>query len=314
MKKNFFLLVTAFAIAFGIVGCNSKEATTMRETVENQKTDTTDTESSSTEMPEYGVEEGFSKKKADVTYGEQIKISYESKTTETTRKANVILPAGYSEDKKYPVLYLLHGIGGDQNEWLGGNPKVVVGNLIAKGEAEEMIIVMPNVRARANDAANPSDIYSVEHFRAFDNFINDLKNDLMPYIEEHYAVKTGRENTAIAGLSMGGRESLYIGLTMADTFGYVGAFCPAPGVLPYPTEKGLFETDQFMLPQEYDSFIMIVEGSNDTVVNEWPSTYHQTLLDNGTEHVYYVTEGGHDFTVWTHGLYNFAKELFHENN
>lgn len=310
MKKNFFLLVTAFAIAFGIVGCNSKEATTMRETVENQKTDTTDTESSSTEMPEYGVEEGFSKKKADVTYGEQIKISYESKTTETTRKANVILPAGYSEDKKYPVLYLLHGIGGDQNEWLGGNPKVVVGNLIAKGEAEEMIIVMPNVRARANDAANPSDIYSVEHFSAFDNFINDLKNDLMPYIEANYSVATGRENTAIAGLSMGGRESLFIGLSMPETFGYVGAFCPAPGVLPYNVEGGLFETDDFKLAEGYHSLIMIVKGKNDTVVGAWPETYSNALTKNGTDHIFYTTTGGHDFVVWKNGLYNFVKLIF----
>lgn len=266
------------------------------------------------EKSAYTVPEGYREKKQDVVYGTLTTVEYDSNTTGTTRKVNVILPAGYDENKEYPVLYLLHGIGGDQNEWLGADPVVVLGNMVASQEAEEMIVVMPNVRARANDGGNPSDIFTVEHFQAFDHFINDLRDDLMPYIEEHYAVKTGRENTAIAGLSMGGRESLYIGLTMADTFGYVGAFCPAPGVLPYPTEKGLFETDQFMLPQEYDSFIMIVEGSNDTVVNEWPSTYHQTLLDNGTEHVYYVTEGGHDFTVWTHGLYNFAKELFHENN
>lgn len=310
MKKKYNFLVAVLATAFCIMGCNSKEATAMKETDTNQRMDTMDTESSSTEIPQYGVEEGFSKKKADVTYGEQIKISYESKTTGTTRKANVILPTGYSQDKKYPVLYLLHGIGGDQNEWLGGNPKVVVGNLIAKGEAKEMIIVMPNVRARANDAANPSDIYSVEHFSAFDNFINDLKNDLMPYIEANYSVATGRENTAIAGLSMGGRESLYIGLSMPETFGYVGAFCPAPGVLPYNVEEGLFETEDFKLAEGYHSLIMIVKGSNDTVVGEWPETYSKTLTQNGTDHVFYTTTGGHDFVVWKNGLYNFAKLIF----
>ena len=97
---------------------------------------------------------------------------------------------------------------------------------------------------------------------------------------------------------------------MPDVFGYVGAFCPAPGVLPYDVEAGLFTTDNFKLPEGYESLIMIVAGSNDTVVGKWPETYHQTLTNNGTEHIYYVTGGGHDFTVWKHGLYNFAKRIF----
>ena len=103
-------------------------------------------------------------------------------------------------------------------------------------------IFMPNVRAREDDSANPSDIYSTEHFKAFDNFINDLRDDLMPYMEENYSVATGRENTAIAGLSMGGRESLYIGTKLTNQFAYIGAFCPAVGVLKsedYTTEEGL---------------------------------------------------------------------------
>lgn len=261
----------------------------------------------------YDVADNHTAIKSDVTYGQLKTIEYTSNTTGTVRKANIILPAGYTEDKEYPVLYLLHGIGGDHTEWMGGSPVAVIGNLIASGEAEEMIVVMPNVRARENDGANPSDIYTTEHFKAFDNFINDLRDDLMPYIEENYSVAKGRENTAIAGLSMGGRESLYIGLTMADTFGYVGAFCPAPGVLPYDVESGLFKTEDFKLADGYESLIMIVAGSSDTVVGNWPSTYHQTLLNNGTDHIYYVTSGGHDFNVWKHGLYNFTKRIFHNN-
>ena len=260
----------------------------------------------------YDLADNYATTKKDVEYGKVSTIDYTSKPTGSVRKANVLLPAGYTEEKEYPVLYLLHGIGGDHTEWMGGNPVTVIGNLIASGEAEEMIVVMPNVRARKNDAANPSDIYTPEHFKAFDNFINDLRDDLMPYIEANYSVAKGRENTAIAGLSMGGRESLYIGLTMPDTFGYVGAFCPAPGVLPYNVESGLFATDEFKLPDGYESLIMIVAGSKDTVVANWPATYHQTLTNNGTEHIYYVTGGGHDFTVWKHGLYNFAKRIFHE--
>lgn len=258
----------------------------------------------------YAPPEGFDARYDGQTYGKLTLTSYQSTTTGRTRKCYVLLPAGYSEETEYPVLYLLHGIGGDHNEWMGGKPDVVIGNLIASGEAKDMIVVIPNVRARANDGGNPSDMYSPAHFTAFDNFINDLRDDLMPFIAANFSIATGPENTAIAGLSMGGREALYIGLTMPETFGYVGAFCPAPGVLPYNVEPGLFPTDAFKLPDGCDNLILINAGQTDGVVGTWPSTYSSTLTKNGTDHIFYVTEGGHDFTVWKHGLYNFAKRIF----
>lgn len=254
--------------------------------------------------------EGFDDKRDGVAYGKMEYCTYPSETTGMERKCFVILPADYDESKTYPVLYLLHGIGGDHSEWLGGRPDVIIGNLAAEGQAKDMIVVIPNVRARANDTANPSDIYTPAHFAAFDNFINDLKNDLMPFIRSRYSVAQGPENTAIAGLSMGGRESLYIGLSMPETFGYIGAFTPAPGVLPYNVEKGMFTPDTLKAADGYTPFILINAGHSDGVVGSWPETYSNTLTANGTENIFYVTEGGHDFTVWRHGLYNFVKRIF----
>ncbi|MCH5265789.1 MAG: esterase family protein [Lachnospiraceae bacterium] len=260
---------------------------------------------------EYRPPSDYTTKKADVAYGERKEITYYSTTTERDRKAYVVLPPGYDESKKYPVVYLLHGIGGDHTEWFsGGKPIEILGNLIAAGEADEMIMVFPNIRARANDGAAYE--LTPDAFQAFDNFINDLRDNLMPYIEKNYPVKTGRENTAICGLSMGGRESLYIGLTMADKIGYIGAFEPAIGVLPYNIEDGLFTEDTMTLPDEYknNTFLMIVKGQSDSVVGEWPLTYHKTLEKNGVPHLYYDMPGGHDFSVWNNGLYNFAKRIF----
>lgn len=259
---------------------------------------------------DYVTPADYRKVKTDVVYGEKKDVYYESTTTGTTRHAYVVLPAGYTEEKEYPVLYLLHGIGGDENEWFGGNPNEIVSNLIAAGEAEEMILVFPNVRCRANDSACYD--LDVEHFAAFDNFINDLRDNLMPYIQEHYSVAAGRENTAVAGLSMGGRESLYIGLSMPETFGYIGAFEPAVGVLPYYLEDGLFTEETMTLPDEYkgNTFLMIVKGQNDTTVGENPLLYHNALVKNGVEHIYYDMPGNHDFSVWSNGLYNFAKRIF----
>lgn len=254
--------------------------------------------------------EGFDRRQEGVAYGTTVFHTYLSRTTGAFRNVLVILPPGYTPEKAYPVLYLLHGIGGDHSEWSHGVPEVITGNLLAGGLAPEMIIVMPNVRARQNDAANPSDVYSASHFAAFDNFINDLTNDLMPFIAGKYAVAEGRENTAVAGLSMGGREALYIGLTLPETFGYVGAFCPAPGVLPYYAEGGLFQTADFRATDGLDSYILINAGASDGVVGEWPQTYAQTLAANGTDATFYTMPGGHDFNVWKHGLYNFAMRIF----
>ncbi|MBE5796717.1 MAG: esterase family protein [Clostridiales bacterium] len=246
----------------------------------------------------------------DVTYGKMLYHTYLSKTTGNIRKMFIILPPDYSEERTYPVLYLLHGIGGDHSEWLGGRPDVVVGNLIAAGEAQEMIIVMPNVRARKHDSPNSSDMYTPAHFAAFDNFINDLTNDLMPYMKAHFSIAEGPENTAVAGLSMGGREALYIGLSRQDLFGYAGAFCPAPGVLPYHAEKGLFARADFRAAEGFEPYILINAGASDGVVGQWPATYAATLTENGTANTFYTMPGGHDFTVWKHGLYNFAQRIF----
>ncbi len=260
--------------------------------------------------------DGFDQKTDGIEYGTTEKITYYSSVTGKDRKANIILPANYSTDNKYPVLYLLHGIGGNENEWLDGNPAAIVGNLAAKGEAKDMIIVIPNIRAGADDSYPSDNAFSLEHYAKFDNFINDLRECLMPYIEENYSIATGRKNTAIGGLSMGGRESLYIGLNMLDTFGYIAAFSPGYGVFEYEAngvhEDGLFTEETFTIPEEYrnDTFLMIVNGIDEGGENALGGTCSRVLTQNGVNHWFYTTPGAHDFTTWKNGLYNFAKCIF----
>ena len=245
-----------------------------------------------------------------------LEIEYWSDITQSIRKANVILPAEYSESKTYPVVYLLHGIGGDENEWKEAGPEYIIGNLIAEGKLPPVIAVLPNVRTRKNDARNPEDIFTKEHFFAFDQFMLELKNHLMPYISEHFSIAKEREQTAIAGLSMGGREALYIGLNNLDLFGYIGAFSPAYGIFGYTnngvTEQGLIQKNDFCIKEEYkdNTFLMIMNGDDDKVVFHEPARYHEALVENGTEHLFYITKGGHDFDVWSKGLYCFLQYLF----
>lgn len=262
----------------------------------------------------YDVPSGFDEKQDGVAYGKAVRESYFSDTTGKYRKVNIILPPDYTEEKEYPVLYLLHGIGGDENEWLDGNPAYVVGNLVAEGLAKDMIIVIPNCRARANDAATTE--FSLEHYKAFDNFINDLRDNLMPYMEDNYSIATGRKNTAIAGLSMGGRESLNIGLHMPETFGYIAAFSPGFGVFAYEAngvkEDGLFTEETFRLAEEYKdhTLLMLNNGISEGGENALGGQCHKVFEKNEIPHLFYVTEGGHDFKVWKHGLYNFALQIF----
>lgn len=266
---------------------------------------------------EHDAPAGFDSKRDDVRYGSVNKITYYSSVTGKTRKANVILPADYTTDKKYPVLYLLHGIGGNEDEWLTGNPNEIVSNLVADGEAKQMIIVIPNVRAGEDDAYHNDTAFSLEHYAKFDNFINDLRVCLMPYMEDSYSIASGRENTAIAGLSMGGRESLYIGINMIESFGYIGAFSPGYGVFEYEAngvhENGLFTKDTLTIADEKykdSTVLMIINGISEGGHDSVGGACDDALTANGINHWYYTTEGAHDFKTWKNGLYNFAKLLF----
>ncbi len=263
--------------------------------------------------PYANLPSGYDEKKDGVAYGKLTEVQYDSKTTGARRKCYVYTPPGYSADQVYPVMYLLHGIGGTHTEWLGGNPSEVLGNLASLGEAKPMVVVMPNVRAMKNDGY-PSDVMSRENINAFDNFINDLRDDLMPFIQANYSVSDRREERAVAGLSMGGKESLYIGITLSSYFGYIGAFSPAPGLLSNTSlnSPGQLAPEEMTLPDEYkdSTFIMICNGNNDGVVGEVPNSYHMALERNGIRHTYYTIDGGHDMNVWKNGLYHFAKAAF----
>ena len=242
--------------------------------------------------------------KNGVTYGQIQNKTYYSNTCKRNKKYNVLLPPNYTTSKKYPVMYILHGYYENPDRMLTkGNADMhtreMLGNAIAEGAAKEMICVFPDVYSSATqDAVTGMDD---NNNRAYDNFINQLKNDLMPEIEKNYSVLTGKDNTAITGFSMGGRESLLIGMQMSDQIGYIGAICPAPGV----TGSFNFSSDK----QPY--FLMITGGSNDTVVYDNPKTYHENFQKNGVPHVWHYVNGGYhgDNSINAH-LYNFFRIAF----
>ena len=253
--------------------------------------------------PYVAAPDGFDKETADIEHGTLVETAYESETVGTTRKLTVYLPPKYDQKKKYPVLYLLHGIGGDHKEWLLGAPLQVMDNLIAQKKAEPMIVVMPNGRACKDDSAENS--FSPDKVQGFATFERDLLDDLIPFVERTYSVKTGKENRAVAGLSMGGGQSLNFGLGNMDVFAYVGGFSSAPNT----------KTPEQLIPdvaktKKENKLLWMVCGSEDGLM--YNSSRLKAFCDKNEVPCTLIEYPGghHDFVVWKYGLYNFAQLIF----
>ena len=245
----------------------------------------------------------FDKKRDGVERGRLETVEYDSATVGTKRKATVYTPPGYRKDRKYPVLYLLHGIGGDENEWRrGGAPDVILDNLYADGKAVPMIVVMPNGRASKDLTARDPIPKQSPAFAAFEK---DLLGDLIPFVEKTYSVKADRESRAIAGLSMGGGQSLNFGLSHLGTFAWVGGFSSAPNT----KTAGDLVTDPADAAKRL-KLLWVSCGDKDGLMRV-SRAFHDGLAERKVPHVWHVhAGGGHDFAVWKADLYHFVPRLF----
>lgn len=241
-------------------------------------------------------------KRDGIPHGKMEMIEYDSKTVGTKRKMQVYTPPGYSKDKKYPVLYLLHGIGGDETEWQRfAQPDVLLENLIADGKAVPMIIVMPNGRAQKNDRAEGDVFRSAPAFAVFEQ---DLLDDVIPVIESRYSVQADREHRALAGLSMGGGQSLNFGLAHLDTFAWVGGFSSAPNtkppeqLVPDPAAASKQLKLLWLSCGNKDGLIRISQG------------VHAYLKEKAVPHVWHVDGNAHDATHWRNNLWLFSQRIF----
>ena len=247
-------------------------------------------------------------KKSGVTYPQITKEQYFSKKANKNKNYNIMLPANYDESKKYPVLYLLHGFFEDEDRMIltGNNPPIptpqIIINAVAEGAAEEMIVVVPQVFTHpTKEGATGFGDY--ESSVGYDNFVDDIVDSLMPHIESKYSVATGRENTAVTGFSMGGREALRIGMKYPDKFAYIGAICPAPGV------EGPWKWES---EEAAPSLVLLTGGTNDEVVGlSTPQGYHDNFDKAGTPHIWHVVQGGYhgDNCIRAH-IYNFVRVIF----
>ena len=247
----------------------------------------------------------------DVPHGEVDIITYRSTALNRTRKMYVYVPRLYQglSGKEFPVLYLRHGGGDNESSWVNdGRADVILDNLIHKGQAKPMLIVMTNglIDGSWSSGSTPEGIKNLE---------DELLSDVIPLVEKRYHVSKNKKDRAIAGLSMGGGQSVVIGLRNPDKFSYVGDF--SAGILSDPEIK----IDTYV-PELFDNstsindqleILWIACGSKDPRY-QGHKNFVSLLQNNGIQAEFHEGQYGHEWQFWRNQLRDFSKELFQEND
>lgn len=266
----------------------------------------------------YDIGDEMFEKRGDVDYGTvQKDVSYYSTTAGDDKQCNILLPAGYDESQTYPVMYVFHGFGGKHGDQIDADSYLTLlyGNMLHEGLAAPMIIV--NVDMYTDKLAD-KDSKTEEQLRyIYDKAIDDVKVDLMPFIEKNYPVKTGRKNTAIAGMSEGGAKSLCTGFKWLDSFGYIGSFAPDTGVIPTEYYKGTFWNtpvfEEFPQPTKDNTpyYLYMAVGSKDPWNIDCTLYYRDVLNEMGVKNQTDLAEGyEHNYKFWRQCFYNFMLKIF----
>jgi enterochelin esterase family protein len=234
---------------------------------------------------------------------------YVSKATGGQRRVHVYAPPGYQQQgaKKYPVLYLLHGRGDNDSHWMWmGRVNVIADNLIADGKAVPMLIVMPD----GHVIQRPFTLEMDERQRAqlLAAFAEDLLESVLPLVESNYRVQADRERRGIAGLSMGGFQSLSVGLKHLDQFAWIGSFSAAVAKNS-PVTSALREDPDGVNRQL--KLLWIAIGKEDFLLDRNRQLV-QALSDLKIHHQYKETPGAHRWSVWRLYLAEFMPQLFRQ--
>jgi len=247
----------------------------------------------------------------DIPHGEIHHHFYKSAVAQDNRDYYVYTPPNYdpAAAKTYPVLYLLHGYSDDASGWTAvGHANVILDNLIAQGKAKPMIVVMPLGYGTMDFVLTARDVWTDAELRDrnFKQFTEELLSEVMPRVENEYRITKDRNSRAIAGLSMGGSESLLTGLNNLDKFSWIGAF--SSGGIPEDFQKdfpalGANASQQLHL-------LWIACGTEDHLITV-NRNLREWLMTKGVKHLGIETPGMHTWMVWRRNLAEFAQLIFH---
>ncbi|MGH9661077.1 MAG: esterase [Bryobacteraceae bacterium] len=247
-----------------------------------------------------------------VPHGEIRQVWYRSSTLDTQRRMHVYTPPGYESGKsRYPVFYLLHGGGDEDSGWSTiGRAGFIVDNLLADKKAKPMIVVMPNgSMPRPADLASPAP--GAAQAAMQQRFTSELMSDVIPHVEKNFRVLTGRENRAIAGLSMGGGQTLRVAATHPDQFAYVAVW--SAGVNPATTADFEKRSEPFLAGADKVNKMVKVfainVGDKDFAL-AGSKNLAEVLNKRGIRHTLHVSGGGHTWINWRRYLHDYAQLLF----
>ncbi|MGD0730652.1 MAG: alpha/beta hydrolase-fold protein [Terracidiphilus sp.] len=265
----------------------------------------------------------FMDDRENIPHGSVSEVFYYSTALSRQRRMHIYLPPGYENGKqKYPVFYLLHGSGDTDDAWTTvGRANFILDNLIAAGKAVPMIVVMPAGHTRRHDYERQT----LDGKPHRDEFGEDFINDIMPYVEKNYRVRTDRAHTAIAGLSMGGEQALNISIAHLNRFAYVGVWSagvfgasrrkpgqqevwPPIAVAPEWVEEHAADLDNAQLKKGL-KLLWFGTGADDHLLPITEATI-ATLKDHGFNPVFVESKGGHHWGNWRDYLNEFAPQLF----
>jgi enterochelin esterase-like enzyme len=282
--------------------------------------------------------QGFEQVRPGIEAGKLEAVQYEAAATApgTQRPAQIYTPPGYNKARKYPVVYLIHGLGQDETAWIKqGNANVILDNLIADRKIAPMIVVFPNGNVGGGGAAPPGAPAGAAApaggrgagpgagpggggggVASGSGFETDLLKNLIPYVESHYSTLADPQHRALAGLSMGGMQTKAIAPANSDKFAYFGVFSggnisPTVDI----TDLGAFRKNVKLVYMSFGS----KEPSNARGAGGLPSgpvgiqREAEALNKAGIRSVFYVSpDSAHDFTSWKRSLYYFSQELFRD--
>ena len=244
-----------------------------------------------------------------VPHGEIRTDWYDSKSLNSIRRVTIYTPPGYdgSGKTKYPVLYLFHGANADETAWTRlGHVNLILDNLLAAGKIKPFIAVMPF------GYPSPPSVPATTPSRGFssvtEDFSRDLLGDVIPYVQSHYRVYADRDHRAIAGLSMGGVESLQIGLNHLDQFSYVGGFSAAITPTEFPKTFAGIAADPIGANKQLH-LLWIGCGTDDGLFAA-SNSFSKFLDDSQIKHTIFKIPGAHTWIVWRQFLSEFASQLF----
>ena len=256
----------------------------------------------------------------NVPHGTVSKTWYKSPTANMTRRLTIYTPAGYEQSKeKYPVLYLLHGMGGDENAWSElGRATQIMDNLIASGKAKPMIVVMPNgnisQEAAPGETSEGLKIPSMQLPKTMDGNFETAFQDVVNFVEQNYRVKADKAHRAIAGLSMGGFHSLYISINNPSSFDYIGLFSAAIKPRQKEVSSPIYKDPESKVDNLFKhspKLLWMGIGNTDFLYKENADLRHY-LDSKHYPYTYLETDGGHIWRNWRIYLTTFAQKLFKE--